>query len=90
MKRVFVSDGKIYVKDDAKKTSNEKALHDKIQRLESKVDELLKESSPEEKEKQELMKRLSAIFPRRDTVTRTSKEPWKKSFPKALRKRDYD
>ena len=61
MKRVFVSDGKIYVKDDAKKTSNEKALHDKIQRLESKVDELLKESSPEEKEKQELMKRLSAI-----------------------------
>ncbi len=61
MKRVFVADGKIYVKDNAKKTSNEKALNDKIQKLESKIDELLKDSSSEEKERQVLMKRLSAI-----------------------------
>ena len=61
MKRVFVADGKIYVKDNAKKTSDEKALNDKIHKLESKIDELLKDSSPEEKERQVLMKRLSAV-----------------------------
>ncbi len=62
MKKVFVSDGNIYVKDDEKqKSKNEKALHDKIQSLESKVDELLKESSPEERERQKLMERLGKI-----------------------------
>lgn len=60
-KRVYVKNGRVYVKDSAKPSDNEKALHDKIQRLENKVDELLKEASPSEKENQELMARLNKI-----------------------------
>ena len=65
MKKVFVKDGNIYVRevanDSAKQTENEKHLITKIEKLEKKVSELTEELSPENKEREDIMKQLRKI-----------------------------
>lgn len=65
MKRVFIKDGNIYVRkvaeDSAKPNENEKVLTAKIEKLERRIAELAEESTPENKERAELMSLLNRI-----------------------------
>lgn len=56
MKRVYVKDGKMYSADET-----DKLLIEKLENLEKQVSELTKQLSPENKDREETLKRLRAI-----------------------------